>query len=186
MMLIETSASGVFAEMGLSPKVDYPLDVRLTVQERILSTLREQYATSNGHAITDRTPIDMMAYTLADIQRGPLTPDLELRLRKYLADCVELTNRTFSIIVVVQPGIALVDDPTKAPINKSYIDHIAHMIMGITVNEGIHSDHYYIPSAMTDLDQRVSAVDFAINRTMAKHLAYLDKAKSYGRPIAIH
>ena len=67
---LQTGATQVFLDMGLDPKVDYPLDVRIQIQKRILESFDKQYSAAGRDFITDRTPIDMMAYTLADVQRG--------------------------------------------------------------------------------------------------------------------
>ena len=117
-----TSASHVFQTLGYSPQEDYPIDIRLDIQEAILKDFARQYKeasdVSNRTFITDRTPIDLMAYTLADISRHALSEELENRLARYVQGCLNLCNKYFSTLIVIQPGIELVADATKAPIGR--------------------------------------------------------------------
>ena len=82
--LVQTSASEVFKQLGLSPKLDYPLSQRIDVQRRILDACEKQYrSVDTGVFVTDRTPVDMMAYMLADIQRQNVDASTEKALDQY-------------------------------------------------------------------------------------------------------
>lgn len=184
---IKTDASSVFKKRGITPKDTLHPEIRLNVQEEILKTLRDQYLSVDGNLrITDRTPIDMMAYTIANLSNAIMDDDMQKRYFKYLKDCIDLTNQMFSVIVVVQPGIPIIDEPDKAPANEAYIDHLSHLIMGLTVGERIKVDHYYIPRYMTDIERRIEAVEFAMNRTLERHDRFLKTAAESGRPIIPH
>lgn len=161
---LETSASKVFAEMGLDPKVDYPFDVRLAIQNRILDAFSRQYreATADTVFVSDRTPIDLMAYTLADVQRNTLSPELSAELLQYLRRCIELTNKHFSVLVLVQPGIQLVEERGKAPANEGHMEHINAIARGLIGDERISAENFTIPRGITNLTRRVDAVVRAI------------------------
>lgn len=158
----------MFAELGLDPKADYQFATRMTIQEAVLKRFAEQYSTMPRVFVADRTPIDLMAYTLADITREGMTAEDEERLSKYLLECVRLNNKYFSVIVVVQPGIPLVDDPTKAPISNGYIEHIANLTAGLAVQESISAIHSYIPRATVDINRRVYCVEYSVKRAFSK------------------
>lgn len=182
-----TSASGVFAEMGLDPKADYPLAQRLDVQRRILDSFEKQYrAVEGGIFIADRTPIDMMAYTIADIQRANVPSELEGVIESYLKDCIEVSNATFSILMVVQPGIPVVEAEGKAPGSFAYTEHINHLVMGIVVSEAIESAHYYVPRDMLELEQRVECMKYAVRRTQEKFEKAKEAYAAAGRPMVFH
>lgn len=183
---VQTSASQVFKDMGFDPAVDYPFHTRMDVQERILSIFAVDYAKHEGVFITDRTPIDMMAYTVADVRQKTLAPDEELRLAKYCKACVELTNKTFSVLVVVQPGIPVVPEDGKASLSQGYINHVAHIIMGITVSEEIAPSHFYIPKKMTSMEDRLACITFAVRKVTTRHKEFLEKMEELGRPIVFH
>ena len=66
--MIDAGVSKVFAEMGLSPSSTLDASSRLSVQERILKKF-EQVMSGGERVIIDRTPIDMVAYLLADMNQ---------------------------------------------------------------------------------------------------------------------
>ena len=182
-----TSASGVFAEMGLDPKADYPLAQRLDVQRRILDSFEKQYrSVAGGIFVADRTPIDMMAYTIADVQRANVPSELEGVIESYLKDCIEVSNATFSILMVVQPGIAVVEAAGKAPGSFAYTEHINHLVMGIVVSEAVESAHYYIPREMVELEQRVECMKFAVRKTQEKFEKEKEDYAAAGMPMVFH
>lgn len=185
--VLYTSASGVFSEMGLDPKADYALAQRLDVQRRILEHIEKQYRSVEGGVfVADRTPIDMMAYTLADIQRANVPSELEGVIESYLSDCIEVNNAFFSILMVVQPGIKVVEEAGKAPGSFSYTEHINHLIMGLVVSENVQSAHYYIPRSMTALEKRVEALEYAVRKTQERFEADKQRRAEAGRPMVFH
>lgn len=163
---IQTGASHVFAEMGMCPKTDYPMKTRLEIQRRILESFEKQCrAHKSGYFITDRTPIDFIAYTLADIQRENTPYSLSGEIDRYITDCFSVSNSLFPILMVVQPGIPLVEAEGKAPASMPYIEHINHLIMGLVVSEFNERSHFYIPRQFTSLEDRIACIDNAIMRT---------------------
>jgi len=183
---VRTSASQVFKDLDLNPALDYPFDMRMDIQELILKSFQKQYAAANRFFVSDRTPIDMIAYTLSDVRQETLTEEQDKRLQKYISDCYDATSRFFATLIIVQPGIAVVPDEGKATLMKSYIDHIAMLVTGAVSNEMVKSNRFYIPVAMTDLETRVNAVDAAVKRTIFKHVQTLEEHRDLGCPVTFH
>src|SRR5215210_6620606 len=65
---VKTITSSVFQEHGIDPALPMDFETRLRVQQQVLIAAGEVWQSEDQSFITDRTPIDMMAYTLADIQ----------------------------------------------------------------------------------------------------------------------
>lgn len=171
---IETKTTQVFLDLGFDPKVEYDFKTRLMIQRKILESADKLYRGADRIFITDRTPIDMLAYTLADVTRTTVNGELEKELKAYSDDCIELTNRHFNTLMLVQPGIKMVETEGKAPVNYGYIEHLNHLMMGIVVSEAVKCNHYYIPRHMTDLEDRCSALELAVSRVEDKHLAQIE------------
>lgn len=187
MVFLKTSASQVFKDMGLNPSVDYHFDIRMDVQERILKEFEKQYLSMDGKPfVTDRTPIDMIAYTLADVRQQTLTQGQNDRLEEYVAKCISVTNRHFAILVVVQPGIKVKHEEGKASLSPMYIEHVAQIVMGVTVSEDIHATHFYIPRRTIDLSKRIECVSRAYSRTVERHQQRIEAAAEAGNPIVFH
>lgn len=177
---VATGASAVYERLHLDPRMDYSFPVRLTIQRHILDAAQELYQKAGRTFITDRTPIDYLAYTLADVLRENLTSDDEKELQQYMKDCFTVCNCHFSTLVVVQPGIPLIDEPGKARANPGYIEHIANLIMGLTVHESVEAVHYLIPRTMTDLDRRVRCIDFSVKKSREKFDIQIQEAVDNG------
>ncbi len=157
---LKTSASATFERLGFSPKLDYPFETRMQIQSEILSDMMADYAKAPKMFITDRTPIDLMAYTLADVGRETIqSEDTGFILRNYLETCVEVTAKYFHGIVIIQPGIPIVEEKDKAPGNYGYLQHINNLVVGITLSK-FHQNmnclimHDYV----TDLDERMETL----------------------------
>lgn len=63
---VPTSASEVFKDMGLDPCAVLPFEDRLMVQREILNRSCEIWSGQTDTWITDRSPIDFMAYMVND------------------------------------------------------------------------------------------------------------------------
>lgn len=184
---VQTTASKVFQDMGLDPKVDYPMSVRLDIQQRILEAFEKQCKPYTATLfITDRTPVDFLAYTLADCQRSNVPDELHSRIERYMDDCINLTNWLFPVLVVVQPGIQIVEEANKAPGNVPYVEHINNLIIGIVTSERIKAERFFIPRKMTDLEDRVNCIDFSIRKASDRLNAYVKKRADDGDPVVLH
>jgi hypothetical protein len=172
---VETNAKGTFERLGVDPRVEYPFDVRLKIQGEILKDAEALYEKGGVWFITDRTPICMLAYTLADVSRTTLTPDSERELAAYIAACIEVCNRHYTSLIVLQPAIPIKDEPGKAPPSPGYMRHLNALILGLTVDERVRPYHYYIPLNMTGLEPRVEAVQYAVNRSAERYKAMVER-----------
>jgi len=163
---VQTSASQVFKDMGLDPAATHDFATRLAVQEEILNRFDALYAqhTRADLAIADRTPLDMLAYTLADAIQNAVPAGLQGRFDSYIHRCFEVTNRRFAVLLVIQPGIELVAEEGKAAINSAYIEHLNSIVLGLSVDERVKAAHFYIPRYMTSLEERIGALEFAVSR----------------------
>ncbi len=151
---IKTDTSAVFAQQGLNPSQSLDFPTRLNIQKLIIqATVKIWQADS---FITDRTPIDFMAYTLADIQ-GKTEVDF-IELEAYLTECFAVTNQIFSKLVVVQPAIPLVYATGKAALNKAYMEHLNIIVQGLCNDERLQCPVTIIKRNIIDLQERVKLI----------------------------
>lgn len=183
---VETSVSAIWRELGLDPSKHHDFETRLAVQEEILKRIDAKLANYSGlDFITDRTPIDMAAYTLADAIHDSVPIGCQERLAKYVNDCFEATNRRFSMILLVQPGIELVHEEGKAVMNAGYIEHLNSLILGLSVDERLTCAHFYLPRSMKGLQERTDALCATVDRLRARaNEEYMEASKAGG--ISVH
>ena len=155
---IETSTSAVFRRMGLNPAITYDFDTRLTVQREVLKDAVALYQCAGDSFITDRTPLDMLAYTLADAIGDRVPADAWDQFDEYAFDCFNETNKYFNWLVVIQPGIPVIDAPGKAATNRPYIEHLNSLIAGLVADERMSDPvvRQIMPRHTQSLTQRVA------------------------------
>jgi predicted ATPase len=176
---VETSTSAVFDAMGLDPKAEYPIAVRQLIQEQILTTLEAQYtqaAKTSRMFVTDRTPIDMASYMLADIQRSTLVDQQKhaLAVCDYVERCIKSTAQFFSVVVLVQPGIQVIEAAGKAPGCPAFMEHFNLLLIGLLGDSRNVVPRYAIPRSMTDLEQRLFALHGAVKGTIEASAAMME------------
>jgi hypothetical protein len=160
---VATSASEVFASMGLDPKADYPLEMRFLIQSVMLDTFTAQYegaARESAVFVVDRTPLDLASYMLADVNRSELAdkPDVARLINAYVGECLKATTRFFSEVYLVQPGIKVTEEKGKAPGCPAYMEHLNTILIGLAHDERSMVSCYPIPREMTNLQARVDFV----------------------------
>lgn len=175
---IETSVSAIFRELGHDPADSFDFKTRLSIQEVILDRLDAVYGAVSPtvQAITDRTPIDMLAYTMAEAVGGTVRKREQERFEAYVQRCFEVTNKRFSTLLLVQPGIPLVKARGKAVLNQAYIEHLNSLMLGLSCDVRCSVPHFYIRRAMTEMADRITAVENAVGRSF---MAVRQEATAY-------
>lgn len=153
---LKTHTSQLFKKQGLDPAKRMPFKTRLSIQQNILSAAVEVWSRANGRFISDRTPLDMAAYTLADVQG---TTILNAKaLAQYLDDCIQQTNRFFSTLIIIPPGIPLVQEPGKAALHEAYIEHLHTLVVGLCHDPRISAKVHQLTRNVLSLEDRVQRI----------------------------
>jgi hypothetical protein len=153
---VKTDTSAVFKKFNLDPSAAMDFDTRLTIQHQILAAAIAIWEQESRLFISDRTPIDMMAYTLGDIQ-GETEVNFS-ELENYLDLCFDATNKFFKNIAIVQPGIPLVYEVGKAALNLAYIEHINILVMGLCRDRRLQSTVLCLDRSTVSLEERIQSL----------------------------
>ena len=150
---VRTTTSQVFAQLGLDPAEPMDFQTRLFVQNHVLDAAEQVWQESASPFISDRTPIDMIAYTLGDIQ-GKTEVDFDL-LSQYIDRCFASTNQFFQNLAIIQPGIPLVYEEGKAALNAAYIEHINVLVIGLCNDSRLKTNVFCNARDVIDLEIRI-------------------------------
>jgi hypothetical protein len=153
---VRTTTSQVFADLGLDPAEPMDFKTRLFVQNHVLDAAEQVWQSSATPFVSDRTPIDMIAYTLGDIQ-GKTEVDFDL-LSKYVDRCFDSTNQFFQNLAIIQPGIPLVYESGKAALNAAYIEHINILVIGLCNDSRLKANVFCNPRDAIAIDLRISNI----------------------------
>lgn len=157
MPFVEIGTSKIFAENHLDPAKPMDFRTRLGIQRQILDRANSIWFEMDQPFVCDRTPIDMMAYTLAEVNGDTLDKDLERELGDYLRDCRETTEKYFSCLILVPPAIPIVDAVGKASPSRGYIEHIHNLCLGLFQRTDV-PEIAEIPIDCIEIGDRVSMV----------------------------
>lgn len=155
-VFVKTDTHAIFKQYGLHPATSVDFNTRLKIQQHILAAAVQIWQAETSDFITDRTPLDFIAYTLADIQ-GVTAVDFAA-LTIYLNRCLEVTNQFFNLLVVLQPAIPLVDEPGKAALNPAYMEHLNMIIQGLCHHEDLHCRAIILQKNIISLEERMAAI----------------------------
>ena len=185
---VQTTASAVFESLGLSPSETLTMSKRLLVQRKILEEFERLYRSAKSRVfITDRSPIDLIGYTMVEIGQKPIGAKNERELYKYIDDCIDVLNRHFSTIVIVSPAIPLVAEEGKASLSKPFIDHLAYVLEGVCAMPNITAGTFRIPRKMIDLSDRVQSLSLLVDnqlKSYQENITYLGEQE--GKPVVFH
>ena len=153
---VRTTTSQVFAQLGLDPAEPMDFQTRLFVQNHVLDAAEQVWQNSATPFVSDRTPIDMIAYTLGDIQ-GKTEVDFDL-LRQYIDRCFASTNQFFQNLAIIQPGIPLVYEEGKAALNAAYIEHINILVIGLCNDSRLKTNVFCNARDAIAIDLRINNI----------------------------
>lgn len=150
---VATNASQVWKELGVDPSAPMSFSDRMKGQYRILEEFSSAYSLHRVF-VSDRTPVDLMAYTLADI-RSSNEVDHSV-LIDYLNACAEVTMAYFSAILVLQPGIPYEQAMWKGMASPAYIELLNTVLRGCLSHPGISGVRSSIVHGdIVDLEERI-------------------------------
>lgn len=153
---VRTRVTEVFAEHGLHAAQDMDFATRLKIQYRILEACEQDWQKAGMNFVTDRTPMDFLAYTLGDVLGK--TEANQSEFDHYVERCFDLTNGFFGALVVVQPGIPLAEAEGKAALNKAYIEHINTLVIGLCHDQRVKSRVITLNREVIDLEERIRQI----------------------------
>lgn len=164
---VETSVSAIFKSLGLDPAAKFTFSERLDIQEEVLRVVDKSYDKINSlyGAIADRTPLDMLAYTMSEAIGDSVSEKDQARFEAYARKCFEVTNRRFSCVILVQPGIPVVHEEGKASLNAAYMEHLNSLMLGLSVDERVEIPHFYIPRSRLTIEDRMVSLESAMQVT---------------------
>lgn len=159
-----------------SSNQNYSFEDRMIIQRHLLDDFndflykrlnrpRPAVIRSYGVMVTDRTPLDLIGYTLLALV-DPITPAQGEDLMKYINDCIELTNKYFTDLILIQPGIELIPDPKSAPCDEDMIAKLNGIYMMYMLNSQVTANKCIMPPELTDLTDRCGYVIEHVRRLL--------------------
>jgi hypothetical protein len=138
---LKSSATQIAKDYNFNINSKSSLNERITFQEKLLENAAVEYSYADcDYLICDRTPIDLVAYTLAEATSSMSNGTNEdQKLVKYMKNGLQLTKKSFDFIIYVPTGLEYKDEEGKPNPLISYQNHIDLIIQGMI---GTNRDYY--------------------------------------------
>lgn len=144
------------AELGYNAVAGMDIERRIEMQEKCLALHVEKIRALPRPCITDRTPIDFMAYALADVPMvSDMSRELSARVHAYAENCLRLTREHYGAIVVLNPLPIYTIEAGKPGPCPAYQMHIQLLIEGAMSRVSSRTQIVRVPTF--DLEARVEA-----------------------------
>lgn len=181
-VFLETSVSAIFKDLGYNPSGVFDFKTRLNIQEEVLKRVDVQYANIliGKTIVTDRTPLDMLGYTMAEAIGESVHASDQDRFAQYVQKCFDVLNKRFFCVVLVQPGIPLIQAKGKGAVNLAYMEHLNSLILGLSVDSRVRCNHFYIERQYLTIEDRIMALDGACRKVVGNAAYLLNEYKGYG------
>ena len=172
---LQTVTASIFEREGVDPSLPMPFEVRMRMQNLVLDSACEIWSGATGTFVSDRTPVDMLAYTMADMNANrKLSNSEESLVVEYIKRCYKASNDHFQVIILIQPGIPVMEAmKLSGPMDAMYMEHFNFIAVGALTDARSKNLRYVMPRAILSLQGRV---DYA-SRCYSNHLVALDQER---------
>lgn len=158
---INGSATRVFERFGVLPNQLLSVSKKFEIQTALLDDYLERVVGCT-HFVTDRTPLDYIAYTMAEMSTAACSADDMVRdeqVEFFIERCHRAMKETLDAAILVPPAIPVVFAEGKGHMSKTYINHVASLIHdaasdGLTNGYGLRYI-FHVPKVITSLDTRI-------------------------------
>jgi len=137
---VTLSTTQVFADMGVTTRdARHDPVLRLQIQEELIRRCNRVFFEPKGDFISDRTPIDVAAYTLADAVEGFYSEEQWFVVERIVKDAIEITNSAFHFVLMLRPEpiIGYSEEKGKPAADLAYQAHHDLLVAGLLREEGL-------------------------------------------------
>jgi hypothetical protein len=164
-LVTNVSQAPIWKETQTSPSDIVVFSERLKIQFGLLDYLRGQYEKAEKAFVADRTPLDLLGYLFAFLDHT-CSNLWSNATRSYVDEVIDLAQKHFDKIFLVQPGIPVVPEVGKEGeifLGDIYRTAINNNILAFGVNY-LHPEKFHvIPLQMINLEDRVRYVMEKLN-----------------------
>jgi len=130
----DSSVTKIMREFGINPVGDVPLGERIKAQEFLLEKSCDALRQAPRPAITDRTPLDFIAYMLGEVTMHNTAEEFHEPIQTYVKNCLAAAEKYFDMILIVRPLLTYKAADDKPPPNRAYQSAIQYLIEGAAQN----------------------------------------------------
>jgi hypothetical protein len=116
----DASVTKIMQAAGVDPVGDLTLEERLPAQWKLLTQYLHDISILPRPFITDRSPLDMIAYMLGEVTMHNTSAEFGQEIDEYVNACVVATRNNFDSIIILRPLPTYAAADGKPPPNPAY------------------------------------------------------------------
>lgn len=171
MKYIDMRLSDVLRAFGASPNEIIPFAQRLHIQQNMVKHCINLLDEAEENYITDRSFIDVAAYTLSYMPHA--ISDIESESVKLIINqCYHAQSAFFDKLIVVGNGFEPPKEPTaheKAAFSWAWNFQLQAIIKGLVLNGQMKCPVNFIPDSLTSMAARNDKIDMIIGEAQRDH-----------------
>jgi hypothetical protein len=150
------SMTEILADEGLRTIDIKDAETRLRIQRKAVERCDRVFGNLKTSFISDRTPIDVAAYTLTDAVEGFYkTSEQQEEALHIVRQCVDITNAYFNGVMMLRPSpsIGYKEEDGKPTADLAYQKNLDITILGLMMDLDVQTDLWVAPE--TSLKKRL-------------------------------
>jgi len=158
---VTISMTQIMADMGLEPADIQDVKTRLKVQHKAVEACDRVFTGRKTAFISDRTPIDVAAYTLGDAVQGFYGTEHDAEVLKLIDDCIDITNMAFAGVLYVPPSpkIKYVMEAGKPRPDDAYQAHIDVLVAGLMNKPELTVETWFLRKECHEPEKRAKVLE---------------------------
>jgi len=165
---VPTSITEMAADLGLpSPVAPLNLNDRTVCQVELLTAMCKFLESLPHPCIIDRTPLDLLAYMLAEVHMHAHIDASEILMgviNDYSLYCIGIAKRFLTVIYCLEPLPTYEVDSKRPAWNPAYHRHVQWLIKGVMAELSGFAPHFTVPAM--SLEERTELVGNSISSHM--------------------
>ena len=170
MTFLKTTITASAAKIGINPIAKLSIQERIKLQWHLLNDHMEMLAKAPRPMITDRTPIDLIGYMLAEVDMWShenLTRDEMTEVESYVGMCCDLAEANYDYLFSLSRLSNYESADTRPAENPAYQIHCQYLMNGVL--QGMTDRLSFSVLRTTDLTARVDYISTMIANRLDLH-----------------
>lgn len=129
---IDSNVTKELLDAGFDQVGVLDLERRMECQVKRFELHMEKYLAAPRPCVTDRSPLDIAAYTLAEFSMHS-SAELGNEAANLVNLCIKMTRLHYDMLIIPRPLPAYAVEPGKPPMNVGYQHHIQYLVEGMAM-----------------------------------------------------
>jgi predicted ATPase len=155
--MVPSRAANAHEDLGFHVGDPLSFEERMAVQTLVLQYHVEDIGKVPQNSVSDRSTLDMATYALCEWGMSAVGSQAD-QLQAYVDRCFKLAVRSYTAIILIQPGIPYVEAEGKPPPSQTYQNLFNYVVRSMMLDRRLNIPCFIMPQHLTSLEDRMDGV----------------------------